>query len=115
MQVIRQSESIRPLRFPPTRCLEQIDPIGLMPRYNISLTTFGFESNSFHLHFCNHRLNVSQFYRVQLRSTSLKDMAAIKVAESITEPGDAEKFGLPTPLPALVLGWFEWLNATLDD
>ena len=42
-------------------------------------------------------------------------MAAIKVAESITEPGDAEKFGLPTPLPALVLGWFEWLNATLDD
>ena len=58
---------------------------------------------------------MNQFYRVQLRSTSLKDMAAIKIAESITETGDVEKLGLPKPLSALVLGWLRWLNATLDD
>jgi hypothetical protein len=109
--------------------LEQLDPIGheFLPWCqecqiyhrvrisNISCTTWGHESNSFHLHFYNKRLGVNQFYTVQLRSTSLKDMAAIKIAESITEPGDVEKFELPTLLPAFVRGWFEWLNATLDD
>ena len=96
-----------------SRCLKQIDPIGP----SISSSLWGDESNSFYLHLCFHRLGVNQFYRVQVRSTSLQDMAAIKIAESITENGDVEKIGLPKPLQPVVLGWFRWLNAGpfLDD